>query len=84
MLSYLAAGLLTAVIFWVLIGLLFVVERIATAWSGGWRARLIALPLLIELVYSLFLQAVYVKSLSDIATGRSKAWNAAKVTRHVS
>ena len=44
-------------------------------WEGGWRARLVAAPLLIELGYAIFLQAVYVKSLLDIATGRSKEWN---------
>ena len=44
-------------------------------------ARLIAAPLLIELGYAIFLQAVYVKSLVDIAIGRSKHWNAAIVER---
>jgi hypothetical protein len=38
----------------------------------------------IELVYALFLQAVYVKSLIDIATGRSKHWKAATVRSPVS
>ena len=58
-----------------LVGLLFAVERTVTVWEGGWRARLVAAPLLIELGYAIFLQAVYVKSLIDIATGRSKEWN---------
>jgi cellulose synthase/poly-beta-1,6-N-acetylglucosamine synthase-like glycosyltransferase len=83
-LSYLAFGLFVVVLFWVGIGTLFAVERTVTVWRGGWRARLLAIPLVIELVYALFLQAVYVKSLLDIATGRSKSWNAAKVTRCVS
>jgi cellulose synthase/poly-beta-1,6-N-acetylglucosamine synthase-like glycosyltransferase len=83
-LSFLAAGLFTIVLFWLVIGALFAVERTATVWKGGWRARLVAAPLLIELGYSIFLQAVYVKSLLDIITGRSKSWNAARVTRSVS
>jgi len=83
-LSYFTAGIFTIVIFWVVVGLLFAVERTVTVWEGGWRARLIAAPLLIELPYAIFLQAVYVKSMVDIATGRSKSWNAAKVTRPVS
>ncbi len=58
---------------------LFAVERTVTVWPGGWRARLLAAPLLIELVYAVFLQLVYVKSLIDIALGRSKHWNAAIV-----
>jgi biofilm PGA synthesis N-glycosyltransferase PgaC len=61
--------------FWFAIGLIFVVERVVTVWAGGWRARLIALPLVIELVYAVFLQAVYVVSLVEIATGRAAGWN---------
>jgi cellulose synthase/poly-beta-1,6-N-acetylglucosamine synthase-like glycosyltransferase len=83
-LSFLAAGLFTIVLFWLVIGALFAVERTATVWRGGWRARLVAVPLVIELAYSIFLQVVYVRSLFDIITGRSKSWNAAKVTRAVS
>ena len=79
MLSYLAFGMFTVVVFWVLLGALFAVERTVTVWPGGWRARLLAAPLLIELVYAIFLQLVYVKSLIDIALGRSKHWNAATV-----
>ena len=78
-LSYLAFGVFTVVVFWVLVGALFAVERTVTVWPGGWRARLLAAPLLIELVYAIFLQLVYVKSLIDIALGRSKHWNAATV-----
>ena len=77
--SYLAFGVFTVVVFWVLVGALFAVERTVTVWPGGWRARLLAAPLLIELVYAIFLQLVYVKSLIDIALGRSKHWNAATV-----
>ena len=78
-LAWVAFGLFTIAAFWVLIGVLFAVERTATVWQDGWRARLIAAPLLIELVYAMFLQLVYMKSLADIALGRSKHWNPAKV-----
>jgi cellulose synthase/poly-beta-1,6-N-acetylglucosamine synthase-like glycosyltransferase len=61
--------------FWAILGMIFVVERVVTVWPAGWRARLIALPLFIEIAYDLFLQAVYVKSLIDIASGRSAGWN---------
>jgi cellulose synthase/poly-beta-1,6-N-acetylglucosamine synthase-like glycosyltransferase len=77
-LSYLAYGLIVTV-FWVLVGALFVVERTVTVWPGGWRARLLAAPLVIELVYAVFLQFVYIESLIDIARGRSKHWSAATV-----
>jgi cellulose synthase/poly-beta-1,6-N-acetylglucosamine synthase-like glycosyltransferase len=80
-LSYIAAGFLVVVVFWVLLGVLFAVERTATVWEGGWRARLLAVTLLPELGYAIVLQLVYVKSLVDIALGRSKQWNPATVTR---
>ena len=61
--------------FWAIVGLVFVVERMVTVWPAGWRARLLAMPLVIEIGYDLVLQAVYVKSLFDIATGRAAGWN---------
>jgi hypothetical protein len=78
-LSYLAFGVFTVVVFWVVLGALFSVERTVTVWEGGWPARLLAAPLVIELVYATVLQLVYVKSLVDITLGRSKHWNAATV-----
>ena len=78
-LSFLAFGMLVVVVFWVVLGALFSVERTVTVWPGGWAARLVAAPLLIELAYAAFLQLVYVKSLVDIALGHSKHWNAAAV-----
>ena len=51
--------------------MIFVVERVVTVWAAGWRGRALALPLVIEIAYDLVLQAVYVKSLFDIATGRA-------------
>ena len=61
--------------FWAIIGCIFIVERIVTVAAQGWRGVLLAAPLVIELGYDLILQAVYVKSLIDIATGRKSGWN---------
>jgi biofilm PGA synthesis N-glycosyltransferase PgaC len=61
--------------FWAAMGSIFVIERIVTVWAVGWRGRAIALPLVIEIGYDLVLQAVFVKSLIDIATGRASGWN---------
>jgi cellulose synthase/poly-beta-1,6-N-acetylglucosamine synthase-like glycosyltransferase len=72
-------GVFVLVVFWVIVGGLFLIERTVTVWSGGWRARLLAMPLVVELVYAAFLQLVYLKSLIDIVLGRSKRWNAAIV-----
>jgi cellulose synthase/poly-beta-1,6-N-acetylglucosamine synthase-like glycosyltransferase len=73
--TLLAADSFEFVWFWAAIGSIFVVERVVTVWPAGWRARLLALPLFIEIAYDLVLQAVYVKSLFDIATGRAAGWN---------
>jgi cellulose synthase/poly-beta-1,6-N-acetylglucosamine synthase-like glycosyltransferase len=75
LITLLAADSFQFVWFWSAIGLIFVVERVVTVWSVGWRGRAIALPLVIEIGYDLALQAVYVKSLFDIATGRAAGWN---------
>lgn len=60
--------------FWLGVGLLFVVERVVTAWKGGWRARLLALALLPELVYAAVLSAAFVKGILDISLGRQASW----------
>lgn len=57
------------------VGAIFVVERMVTVWAAGWRGRALAVPLVVEIAYDLVLQAVYVKSLYDIATGRAAGWN---------
>ncbi len=61
--------------FWAFVGLIFVVERVVTVWAVGWRGRAIAFPLVVEIAYDVMQQAVYVKSLLDIATGRAAGWN---------
>ena len=75
LITLLAADSFEFVWVWAFLAAIFVVERIVTVWAAGWRGRAIALPLLIELAYDLVQQAVYVKSLFDIATGRAAGWN---------
>ncbi|MEO3932007.1 glycosyltransferase family 2 protein [Micrococcaceae bacterium Sec7.4] len=60
--------------FWVGMGIVFVVERVATVWHGGWRARLLALLLLPELFFDMFLNVIYVKGIVDISLGRTAHW----------
>ena len=61
--------------FWVTIGIIFVVERVVTVWAGGWRARLLAAPIVLELAYAMFLQICFVTSIVQIAMGRKAGWN---------
>ncbi len=60
--------------FWLIIGAIFVVERVVTAWSGGWKARGLAVLLFPELAYDVFLQIVFVKCLIDITLARRTTW----------
>jgi len=60
--------------FWVIVGLIFVAERVITVWRGGWKARLLAAALFPELAYDVFLQVVFVKCLFDIALAKRTTW----------
>ena len=60
--------------FWLGLGALFVVERVITAWAGGWRARLLGLTLFPELFYATFLNVVFVKGVFDIVLRREAKW----------
>jgi cellulose synthase/poly-beta-1,6-N-acetylglucosamine synthase-like glycosyltransferase len=60
--------------FWLGVGSLFVVDRVISAWGGGWRARLLAALLVPELVYDMYLDVVYLKGIYDITFARDASW----------
>lgn len=60
--------------FWTTVGLIFVTERVITAWRTGWRGRLLATSLFPELAYDVFLQAVFISCLVDISLNRQARW----------
>lgn len=60
--------------FWLVVTAIFVIERTATVWAGGWPARLVAAPLVIEIAYSFFLQANFVSSMYDLARRKAQRW----------
>ena len=60
--------------FWLVITSIFVIERVVTVWSGGWRARLVAAPIILEIIYDFYLQIIFVKCLFDIARGSKTEW----------
>jgi cellulose synthase/poly-beta-1,6-N-acetylglucosamine synthase-like glycosyltransferase len=61
--------------FWLGAGLVVGVERVLSVWDGGWRARALALPVLPELCYSLFLGVVHVKGALDLSFERDAPWS---------
>ena len=60
---------------WVTIGLIFLLERLVTVWAIGWRGRILAAPVFIELAYAAYQQVCFVVSSLQIATGRKAGWN---------
>lgn len=60
--------------FWLGLGTIFTIERVATVWRGGWKARLLAVTLFPELLFDMYLNAVYVKGVIDISLGRKADW----------
>lgn len=68
--------------FWLGIGAIFVLEKVVTVWRGGWRARLLAVLLIPELIYDMFLNVVHLKGNLDITLGRKAAWGNAHQAKH--
>ncbi|QGN34326.1 glycosyltransferase [Microlunatus sp. Gsoil 973] len=60
--------------FWIAIGLIFMLERLITAWAGGWRARLLGVAVFPELFYAVFLNFVFLKGILDISLQRTAQW----------
>jgi cellulose synthase/poly-beta-1,6-N-acetylglucosamine synthase-like glycosyltransferase len=60
--------------FWLGVGSLFVADRVVSAWSGGWKARLLSVLLIPELLYDMYLDLVYVKGIFDITFARNATW----------
>lgn len=60
--------------FWLGVGSLFIVDRVVSAWRGGWKARLLALLMLPELLYDMFLDVCYIKGIFDITFARAATW----------
>jgi cellulose synthase/poly-beta-1,6-N-acetylglucosamine synthase-like glycosyltransferase len=61
--------------FWIGVGAIFAAERTITVWRGGWAARALALLVVPELCYSLFLSVVYVKGVADMTRARTPDWH---------
>jgi hypothetical protein len=60
--------------FWLAVSLIFVLERIVTVRRRGWHQMLLAAPLVIEMVYDLFLQAVQAQAFYQVVLRQEKRW----------
>jgi cellulose synthase/poly-beta-1,6-N-acetylglucosamine synthase-like glycosyltransferase len=62
---------------WLVVSAIFLAERLVTVWPAGAKARLIAATMAIEMLYDMFLQAVFIRSVCDIALRREARWGSA-------
>lgn len=60
--------------FWMLLGFLFMVERVVTVWRSTWFARLVAALLIPELIFATFLNLVFLKGVFDILLAKQAQW----------
>jgi cellulose synthase/poly-beta-1,6-N-acetylglucosamine synthase-like glycosyltransferase len=70
----LAVGAFHLQLFWVAVTGVFVLERVVTVRSRGWRQMLIAAPIAIEMVFDIFLQLVQARAFAQVALRRKAAW----------
>jgi poly-beta-1,6-N-acetyl-D-glucosamine synthase len=61
--------------FWALIGLGFVFERVVTVRAAGQRAKLLAVLLLPEIIYSVGLQVIFLRAMFSWLRGERISWN---------
>lgn len=61
--------------FWAIVGVAFVIERVATVWDAGPRARVVAALVVPELAYAIVLQVAHVAALGQFVTGSSGTWH---------
>jgi cellulose synthase/poly-beta-1,6-N-acetylglucosamine synthase-like glycosyltransferase len=60
--------------FWLAVSLVFCLERMVTVRRRGWRQVLLAAPLVIELGYDVFLQAVQARAFAQVLLRREGKW----------
>jgi cellulose synthase/poly-beta-1,6-N-acetylglucosamine synthase-like glycosyltransferase len=73
--------------FWIIMGIIFIAEKVWTVRKSDWKAKLLASILVIELLYDTFLGIVFVKGTFDMAFGRQANWgdeHKHKIRRHSS
>jgi cellulose synthase/poly-beta-1,6-N-acetylglucosamine synthase-like glycosyltransferase len=67
-------GGITVTWLWLLPIAILAVERTSTVWALGWKARILAVSVLPEQIYSIFLLLVYGLALKNFVTGRRGQW----------
>lgn len=61
--------------FWSTIALVFIAERVVTAWGAGWKSRIMCALLVPELVYDAILQFAFFDALRNALMGTEREWH---------
>jgi poly-beta-1,6-N-acetyl-D-glucosamine synthase len=69
--------------FWLAVTSFVAFERVWSVKRGGWRAVLLAAAIVPEVLYDLVLHAVYIKSLTDVATHARETWDHTAASKRV-
>lgn len=72
--SAVGGGVDAFVPFWVLVAVTYVVEQTWSVRRGGWRATLLSITVLPELLFNLFLNTVYTFAIIAALFGTSEQW----------
>jgi len=68
--------------FWIIMGIIFIAEKVWTVRKSDWKAKLLASTLVVELLYDTFLGIIFVKGTIDMAFRRKSHWgNEEKIKR---
>ncbi|WP_370247064.1 glycosyltransferase family 2 protein [Nocardioides sp.] len=60
--------------FWLALSLVFVLERVVTVRARGWRQMLLAAPLVIEMVFDMYLQLVQARAFWQATLNSRRKW----------
>ena len=75
--SYVAVtGTVAFSLWWTLPCLLLAAERTVTVWGMGWRARMYAVTVVPEQIYTMLLTWAYLRALATFLRGRKGGWQA--------
>ncbi|MGA9745841.1 MAG: glycosyltransferase family 2 protein [Nocardioides sp.] len=60
--------------FWIAASGVFILERVITVRARGWRQMMLASPLVVEMVYDVFLQLVQARAFAQALSGAERRW----------
>jgi cellulose synthase/poly-beta-1,6-N-acetylglucosamine synthase-like glycosyltransferase len=72
--SLAVVGSITLQPLWMAVTAIFMVERVVTVRSRGWKQMALASVIVVEMIYDVFLQAVQARAFFQAAIGAERKW----------